>query len=107
MTDRPPGARPGAAPVPQTADAVPVLTQKDQENVHRQRQEPATEQEWLGNQVVRDDAALRLLRIERTTTRALSALQDGELDAAISRLQAALTLALAEQALSTTCEGQS
>lgn len=106
MTDRPPGASPGATS-PQTADAVPVLTQKDQENVHRQRQEPATEQEWLGNPVVRDDAALRLLRIERTTTRALSALQDGELDAAISQLQAALTFALAEQALTHSCEGQS
>ncbi|QSZ53299.1 hypothetical protein RI444_15310 [Paenarthrobacter sp. AT5] len=106
MTDRPPGARPGAGLFPQTADAVPVLAQKDQENVHRQRQ-AATEQEWLGNPVVRDDAALRLLRIERTTTRALSALQDGELDAAISHLRAALTLALAEQAFTHTCEGQS
>jgi hypothetical protein len=33
-------------------------------------------------------------------------LQDGELDAAISRLQAALTLALVEQAITEPCEGQ-
>lgn len=107
MTDRPPGARPGANTSPQTADAVPAFAQKDQENVHRQRQEPVTEQEWLGNPVVSDDAASRLLNIERTTTSALSALQDGELDAAISRLMAALSLALAEQALTNSCEGQS
>lgn len=81
------------------ADAVPTFGSKGQENAHEE-EDPASEQEWLGNQTKAADtvARLSLLRIERTATRALDSVQNGNLPAAITHLRNALALAEAEQA---------
>lgn len=65
-------------------------------------EEPATEQEWLGNET---DAAesptrtYRLRRIERTARQATTAFENGEFTTGVTHLENALRLALMQRAL--------
>ncbi len=71
-------------------------------------QEPATEQEWLGNETDAGDSPTRdyrLRRIERTSRQATTAFENGEFTTGVTHLENALRLALMQRALDTTTEG--
>lgn len=111
MTRHDGGAPPGTAPATPSGDAVPDFAQKAQENAHHE--EPITEQVWLGNEPAMSSccgsspaaSADRLLRIERTTRRALTAFENGEFAAGAHHLENALNLASLHRALELTTEG--
>lgn len=67
-------------------------------------QEPATEQEWLGNARAMG-SVYRADLIEHTARLATTAFENGEFDAGVDHLDAALRLAMIQRALATTTEG--
>ncbi|WP_115790020.1 hypothetical protein [Arthrobacter silvisoli] len=102
---------PGTAPATPSGDAVPDFTQKAQENAHHE--DPITEQAWLGNEPdlfpccgsSPASSATRLLRIERTARRALTAFENGEFEAGVTHIENTLSLAMLHRALELTTEG--